>query len=333
MMKEKAIRKYNHVVVLTPMVYAFNLSGCRLLTFAYIHGFCRDESSSCYSSLTHISEIIGYTRRTVAEAINALIEDGYIYKIGTTTIDGQQVNGYRTYFYELMDRYEAGEEIKPSLISSRRGMKKGGSAQSSLVHIFPEGSEQNNAEVVNKFPKGSEQSSPNNNRIIKNNNLSDSAPAGAAPAREAEEREFIKIFFLNNAADPAAEMKRFVGYYQSKGWQDNAGRKYDTPEKRAGLAYGWDCKSGPRLTPGENTNKFYKFIGVLYKYATERGGINPGQLLDTRMEYKLEGDKFYWECSEPVQQWCESKVSDMLRGIIDTTMGQVKLFYIPFERK
>ena len=333
MMKEKAIRKYNHVVVLTPMVYAFNLSGCRLLTFAYIHGFCRDESSSCYSSLTHISEIIGYTRRTVAEAINALIEDGYIYKIGTTTIDGQQVNGYRTYFYELMDRHEAGEEIKPSLISSRRGMKKRGSAQSSLVHIFPEGSEQNNAEVVNKFPKGSEQSSPNNNRIIKNNNLSDSAPAGAAPAREAEEREFIKIFFLNNAADPAAEMKRFVGYYQSKGWQDNAGRKYDTPEKRAGLAYGWDCKSGPRLTPGENTEKFYKFIGVLYKYATERGGINPGQLLDSRTEYKLEGDRFYWECSEPVQQWCESKVSDMLRGIIDTTMGQVKLFYIPFERK
>lgn len=333
MMKEKAIRKYNHVVVLTPMVYAFNLSGCRLLTFAYIHGFCRDESSSCYSSLTHISEIIGYARRTVAESINALIKDGFIYKIGTTTIDGQQVNGYRTYFYELMDRYDAGEEITPSLLKAGKRQKREGSEKSALPIRTTSGSEKNSTEVVHFSPKGSALFATDNNRIIKNNNLSDSAPAGAAPAREAEEREFIKIFFLNNAADPAAEMKRFVGYYQSKGWQDNAGRKYDTPEKRAGLAYGWDCKSGPRLTPGENTEKFYKFIGILYKYATERGGINPGQLLDSRTEYKLEGDRFYWECSEPVQQWCESKVSDMLRGIIDTTMGQVKLFYIPFERK
>ena len=333
MMKEKAIKKYNHVDVLTPMVYAFNLSGCRLLTFAYIHGFCRDEGSICYSSLTRISETIGYARRTVEESIKNLREDGFIYKVGTTTIDGQEVNGYRTYFYELMDRYDAGEDIRPAKLTSRRGIKNIGMAQSALPHKVREGREQSAEEVGNIVREGREQSATNNTMIKLNNNLSDSAPVGAAPAREAEEREFIKIFFLNNAADPAAEMKRFVGYYQSKGWQDNAGRKYDTPEKRAGLAYGWDCKSGPRLTPGENTEKFYKFIGILYKYATERGGINPGQLLDSRTEYKLEGDRFYWECSEPVQQWCESKVSDMLRGIIDTTMGQVKLFYIPFERK
>jgi len=325
-MNEKAIKKYNHVDVLTPMVYAFNLSGCRLLTFAYIHGFCRDEGSICYSSLTRISETIGYARRTVEESIKNLREDGFIYKVGTTTIDGQEVNGYRTYFYELMDRYDAGEDIRPAKLKTRRSQKKRGIAQSSLPNIVREGREQTASEVGNIVREGREQNRAQDNTMINiNNNLSDSARA------RAEEREFIKIFFLNNAADPAAEMKRFVGYYQSKGWQDNAGRKYDTQEKRAGLAYGWDCKGGERLPKGENTDKFYKFLGILYKYATERGGIDPGQLLDLRTEYKMEDDKFIWTCSKPVQDWCESIDVDMFREILRTAMGPVKLFYMHYE--
>jgi len=323
-MNEKAIRKYNHVVVLTPMVYAFNLSGCRLLVFAYIHGFCRDESTSCYSSLTHISAIIGYARRTVAESINALIKDGYIYKIGTMTIDGQQVNGYRTYFYELMDRYDAGEEIVPAKLRTRRASKKEGGAQSALPLRTTQGSAQNRTEVVHKTAEGSAQNrAQDNNMIIINNNISQDARA------RAEEREFIKIFFLNNAADPAAEMKRFVGYYQSKGWQDNAGRKYDTPEKRAGLAYGWDCKGGERLPKGENTDKFYKFLGILYKYATERGGIEPGQLLDTRTSYKVDGSRFFWACAKPVQDWFVGIDADLRNGIVKTALGAYDVYFTP----
>ena len=87
----------------------------------------------CYSSLTHISEVIGYARRTVAEAVAALISDGYIYKIGTMTIDGKNVSGYRTYFFELMDRYDAGEDVSPTLLNTRRGLQKSCGAQSALV--------------------------------------------------------------------------------------------------------------------------------------------------------------------------------------------------------
>ena len=329
-MKEKAIKKYNHVDVLTPMVYAFNLSGCRLLVFAYIHGFCRDESSCCYSSLTHIAEITGYARRTVAEAINALIEDGYIYKIGTTTIEGQQVNGYRTYFFELMDRYDAGEEIKPALISSRRGTKNRGSEQCALVHFVPEGSAQSSTEVVHKVPKGSAQSAPNNTMIKLNDNLSDSAGAGArsaAPAREAEEREFYKIFFLRNAGNPADEVRRFVGWYDSREWTDSRGRKYETIAQRRGLAYTWDCKSGLRLAAGENTDKFYKFLGSLYNYAAKHGGIDPQLILDPRGGYRLKDGDFTWDCTDTVRAWFES-LGPVMRIPLNKYIGEgCKLFY------
>lgn len=329
-MKEKAIKKYNHVDVLTPMVYAFNLSGCRLLVFAYIHGFCRDESSCCYSSLTHIAEITGYARRTVAEAINALIEDGYIYKIGTTTIEGQQVNGYRTYFFELMDRYDAGEEIKPTLITSRRGTKKRGSEQSALVHFVPEGSAQSSTEVVHKVPKGSAQSAPNNTMIKLNDNLSDSAGAGArsaAHAREAEEREFYKIFFLRNAGNPADEVRRFVGWYDSREWTDSRGRKYETIAQRRGLAYTWDCKSGLRLAAGENTDKFYKFLGSLYNYAAKHGGIDPQLILDPRGGYRLKDGDFTWDCTDTVRAWFES-LGPVMRIPLNKYIGEgCKLFY------
>ena len=305
-MKEKAIRKYNHVVVLTPMVYAFNLSGCRLLVFAYIHGFCRDESSSCYSSLTHISEIIGYARRTVAECINALIKDGYIYKIGTATIDGQQVNGYRTYFYELMDRYDAGEEIVPAKLRTRRSQKKEGGAQSALPLRTTPGSAQNHTEVVHKTAEGSAQNRAQDNTMINiNNNLSDSAPA-----REAEEREFLKIFFKRNAADPAAEVMRFTGWYQSKGWKDSKGRTYDTTEKRCGLAWPWEIKTGTgRLPEGPDTETFLAFCCDLSDVAAQVGGIHYKQLLDPLGSYKMDPDYgFTWLCRQEVQDWFEASL-------------------------
>ena len=323
-MQEKAIKKYNHVDVLTPMVYAFNLSGCRLMVFAYIQGFCRDETSVCYSSLTRIAETIGYARRTVAETINALIQDGFIYKIGTSTVDGQKVNGYRTYFYELMDRYDAGEEIGPSLLKKYRPRERG-SAQCALVHFVPEGSAQNSAEVVHIVPEGSAQNSTQDNTMIKlNNNLSNSAHARA---EEDEEREIFKIFFLRNAGRPAEEAMRFAGYYQSKGWADTQGRKYDTPEKRKGLAMGWECKSGARLPAGELTDNFYKFLRDFHEYAKTEGGIDPYAFISTDMAYTVDPKgEIVWKCPMKVMQWVEAHL-DFARTNKARYFGSKPLIY------
>ena len=162
------------------------------------------------------------------------------------------------------------------------------------------------------------------------NNLSDSAGASArsaAPAREAEEREFYKIFFLRNAGNPADEVRRFVGWYDSREWTDSRGRKYETMKQRAGLANTWDCKSGTRLTPGESTEKFYKFLGSLYNYATKHGGIDPQLILDPRGGYRLKDGDFTWDCTDTVRAWFES-LGPMMRIPLNKYIGEgCKLFY------
>jgi len=318
-MNEKAIKKYNYVDVLTPMVYAFHLSGCRLLVFAYIHGFCRDSNSCCYSSLTHISEIIGYARRTVAESINALIKDGYIYKIGTTTIDGQQVNGYRTYFYELMDRYDAGESIKPALLKTRRSLKNEGGAQSALPIHTTNGSAQSDEKVVHKIPKGSAQCAPNNIKIYLNKDYSSYRPE----SRQEEEKLFNIIFLFRNAADPAAEVGKFISWNDARGWQTRDGAKYDTVAKRSSLAeYGWDCKTGQRLPAGDITDKYYKFLKEMLRVAMEHGGIDPEQLLSTAIRYRVAtGGTFVWQCNTEVKRWFKEQPMDMMLSIIDKTIA------------
>ena len=307
---KRALQKYNAVRVLTPMVYALNLSGCRLLTFAYIQGFCNDEVSVCYSSVKTMSEVIGYAPRTIKEALANLIKDGYIFKIGTRNIGGKNVSGYRTYFFELMDRYDAGEEIKPCLLKTRRGGQNGAGAHCAPVHISADRGAQSALES-------------NKNLIESNNNLS----LESAPAREAEEREFYKIFFLRNAADPAAEVRRFIGTYQSKGWTSDAGRPYDSPAKRAGLASRWECKSGPRLPKNENTDKFYSFLRDLAAAAdTAPDRLDPIYFFDIRTNYRLDRGEFLWLCSVHVYNWCE-RHPDGLKATKERWFGAMSLCY------
>lgn len=315
-MKEKAIRRYNHIDVLTPMVYALNLSGCRLLVFAYIQGFCRDEASVCYSSFTHISKTIGYARRTVAESIAALIGDGYIYKVGTQIIDGRKVSGYRTYFYELMDRYDAGEDISPAFLKTRRSPRKSIGAQSALVQLFQDRGAQSSADAVHISPNSGAVSAIDNTMITLNDNLSESAQA-----RADEEREFLKIFFLRNAGKPADELKRFLAWYRDgKKWTDAQGRKYETLEQRAGLAWNWDCKSGQRLPECEATDNFYKFLEAMYAAAQSAGDIDPMLLLDIKGGYRLEGNTFTFIGYREVSAWIEQHAS-IIRPLLDKHFG------------
>lgn len=113
------------------------------------------------------------------------------------------------------------------------------------------------------------------------------------PIRQEEKREFFRIFFEKNAADPAAQVAKFVNYYESLGWENADGRRYDTPKKRRGLAWMWECKgSAPRLTADYGTVKdkenqaaanraFLKMLGELYELAACAGDPeDPTKLLD-----------------------------------------------------
>ena len=115
------------------------------------------------------------------------------------------------------------------------------------------------------------------------------------PIQQEEKQEFFRIFFEKNAADPAAQVTKFVNYYESLGWENADGRRYDTPAKRRGLAMMWECKgSAPRLTADFGTvqdkenqaaanRHFLKMLGELYELAASTGDpedptrlLNPG---------------------------------------------------------
>jgi len=316
-MGKTAIEKYNGLWVYPQMVYAFHLSGCRLLTFAYIHGFCKDEVGICYSSINTISQKVGYAPRTVAEAIKNLNADGFIYKCGTTTIGGQQVNGYRTFFFELMDRYDAGEEIKPALLRSRRGFQKEGYAQCAVLHQNGENDAQCAVEVMHNVQKGYAQCAPYNKRIIKGI-IKDccSNTRERAIGEQWEQQQFYLKFFFRNAAKPQEELAEFIRYNTTLGWKTKDGSaSFDTFEKRMALAEGWHFEKGSNRTDG----KFLAALEQIFLAALEAGDESAAVLIDTKLTGGLYvSGGLLIHCTKTQREWIESHSSitkDPLMGL------------------
>ncbi len=291
--------------------------------FANIYNFSKDGKHTYRASIDEIMAFLHVSENTARTYVNILLKSGFITRESKVVISKQESKHAKYEYMASIDgilaRLDAGEDVWPVL------PKKG--AKNAPIIDGEKGANFEGKRVQILSKKGANFEAQYNKESIRNNKESLSE---SARAREAEEREFLKIFFLNNAADPAAEMKRFVGYYQSKGWQDNAGRKYDTADKRAGLAFGWDCKSGDRLPKCEMTDNFYRFLGVLYKYAQERGGIEPGQLLDTRTAYKADGNRFFWVSSPAVQEWFKGIEPELRNDIWQSTIGKAHdLYFAP----
>ena len=189
-----------------------------------------------------------------------------------------------------------------------------------------------------KLPEKGGETSPTNkgyNSITYNSITKDST---TTPAREArpfdkeEEKVFYKILFFRNADDPAAAVERMVGCFTSQGWKSKDGKNvYDTPEKRAGLAYGWILNGAGRLPVStvqdeRRTKKFYGFLSAVYDIAAERGGLDPMLVIDRRSRYRVNGDGgIVWTCRQEVARWIESQPD--VREIITKHLGRVNLYY------
>lgn len=283
-----------------------------------IYNFSKDGIHTYRAPMDELAASLHISERTAITIVNTLVESGYITREKKTVICSSESKHakyeYKANIEGLLARLDAGEDVQPRPLVV---LKKKGEKISPIIE--GEKGEKISPQRVKKFPKKGEKISSQNKEYNKEY-LKDSL-FESAHAREAEEREFYKIFFLNNAADPAAEVKRFVGYYQSKGWEDSAGRKYDTSEKRAGLAYGWDCKSGQRLEKNDYTENFYKFLGALYDFAARRGDIDPMLILDVRGGFTFENGVFVWDCLPTVKAWFESLAVEEMRARVWPYMG------------
>lgn len=286
--------------------------------FSTIYNYSKDGKHTYRSPMDELAKIGHISERHAITIVNSLIEAGYITREQKKVISkgesGHAKYEYKANISELLERLEAGEDIWP--VSSKKGEK-------SSPIIEGEKGEESSSKRVNLFHKKGEKSSPQYKEYKRNKDKDILSDACAQ-----EEREFFYIFFFRNAGNPADEVRRFAGYYQSKGWQDKDGRKYDTPEKRMGLAYGWDCKSGLRLSDTDDTKRFYNFLHSLFDIAGERGGIDPRLILDVRGGYRYHDGQLTWDCTDTVRKWFESLGYDMIRGLLDKNFCVgCKLYY------
>ena len=281
--------------------------------FAIIYNISKDGVHTYHASTDHMAEWLGISERHVREIIKILIESGYINRVGKSIWKDRknpsrhEVFEYTTNYEELLRRSYAGDEIRPLPMRRRAkeapaGDKKEGESSPFLENDKKEG--ENDVKRGVNVPKKEGESSAH---LYKDRDKDrDISLSESARAREAEQREFYKIFFFRNAANPAAETRKFIGWYQSRGWQANDGAKYDTMSKRVGLAYAWDCKGGDRIPKSALTEKYYGFLGELYSIAKENGSIDPMKIIDQRGGYRMmEGYGIQWSIRRDVFEWVQ----------------------------
>lgn len=287
------------------MISVLGLSGVSLLVFAVIHGFTKDGEQRYRAFPEDLMKWTGASERSIKGVLKSLLGHGYINR-SKVTYRGKVTFEYWTNYDELLERVSSGETIQPySLSENPRGAKF--APQTAVQKLHPDSAEIAPLEVQDLHSSGAEIAPQPNNNVVKHTSKhSDNylyhldAARQAGPIRQEERREFYRIFWEKNAADPAAEARRFENYYESLGWEAKDGRRYDTPMKRRGLAWMWELKSGAgRLSADfgnaedrENQAKanaaFLKMCGELYEVACCTGDPeNPLWLVNPSFRCRL----------------------------------------------
>ena len=287
-------KRNDYIVIQEPMISTLGLSGVSLLVFAVIHGFTKDGEQHYRAFPEDLMRWTGASERSIKGVLKSLLEAGYINR-SKVVYRGKSTFEYWTNYEDLLERVAGGETLEKP-----KGAKFAPLAKVQELH--PNDAKIAPIKVQNLPCKGAEIAPEPINNVVKHScKHSDKylfhldAAQQVGPIRQEEKREFYRIFFEKNAADPAAQVTKFVNYYESLGWENADGRRYDTPAKRRGLAMMWECKgSAPRLTADFGTvqdkenqaaanRHFLKMLGELYELAASTGDpedptrlLNPG---------------------------------------------------------
>ena len=287
-------KRNDYIVIQEPMISTLGLSGVSLLVFAVIHGFTKDGEQHYRAFPEDLMRWTGASERSIKGVLKSLLEAGYINR-SKVVYRGKSTFEYWTNYEDLLERVAGGETLEKP-----KGAKFAPLAKVQELH--PNDAKIAPIKVQNLPCKGAEIAPEPINNVVKHScKHSDKylfhldAAQHVGPIRQEEKREFYRIFFEKNAADPAAQVTKFVNYYESLGWENADGRRYDTPAKRRGLAMMWECKgSAPRLTADFGTvqdkenqatanRHFLKMLGELYELAASTGDpedptrlLNPG---------------------------------------------------------
>lgn len=301
--------------------------------FSTIYNFSKDGTHTFRAPIPELAAKVHISERSASKIVNTLVKAGYITreqkKVISKTESQHAKFEYKANIPDLLARLEAGEEVWPE--EPKKDEEISPIMEEKNSPIVEKKGEKISGKGVKIFPKKGEKFSGQYKDYNKDS-VSIISLSARTDARAGEEREFFKIFFFNNAADPADEVRRFVGFYQSKGWEDSQGRRYDTSEKRAGLAYGWDFRSGTRLPKGDGTDRFLKFLYDVYVLAETREDSPLDGLLDLNSKYKESREGILrWICSTAVYRWVES-VPQLIKPILQKHYGAgAKIYFTCYD--
>ncbi len=251
------MKKFDYIVIQAPMISELGLKGNSLLLFAMIHGFSKDGANRYRASLKDMCEWLCTSKSAISPVLNALVEAGYINKHEVVD-NGLSKPEYTTNYERLLAKAAEEGALKPTLVYKEKEEKQPAKTKR-VRNPYPK---QKAVESMGTETVPGTESVPNGYGI-KNEMGTESVPhnkyniniykyysccysALTAEQQKQEQEQFFKIFFFRGAADPAAEVKRFVAHNQVNGWQNKAGKVYDNTEKRMALAELWTFTTGER---------------------------------------------------------------------------------------
>ena len=258
------------------------------------------------------------SENAINSTLKALVKSGYINKLGPNNAPE-----YTTNFEALMAKVEAEGALKTQKVYEQTAKKQKAllnqkGAQKAVEHNTTE-----SVALLKQYGKGTETvvskttesvASPIN-KIIYINKYSCCYSALTDEQKQEEQKQFFKIFFFKGAADPAAEVQRFVGHNQANGWQGQRGQQFDTTDKRLGLADLWKFQLGER-----KAKVFLKVWKDVYSKVEALEGADV--LLDPRTSFSYTDTHMIINCSKDVRDFIESHINEVRQIIVAHAAGK-----------
>ena len=311
------MKKFDYIVIQAPMISELGLKGNSLLLFAMIHGFSKDGKNRFRASLEDMSEWLVTSKAAVSSTLKALEKSGYITKhdVKDGNIDKPE---YSTNYEALMAKVEAEGSLKIKRIYAEKSQ--------GVLNQYPSKKRANSrgtesVPVLNQLQRGTETIPNGGTETIPNKYINIYKYYSCAfgelteAQKQEEEKQFLKLFFFRGAADPAAEVKRFVGHNQAKGWKDSSGAIFDTTEKRLGIAELWKFQLGER-----NAKVFLKVWKEVYSKVEAVEGSDV--LLDPRISFSYDNSAMTINCTQKVAKFLEGHLSEVKEIILAHAAGK-----------
>ena len=278
------------------------LKGNALMLFALIHGYSKDQVNRCRVSLSYMAEWLDTDKAAISKLINKLSKAGYINKLEYYS-GGVKCFEYTANYDAMLAKAKAGESVGLEGPSVQGGCQNDNGCQ-------------NDKKGLSKRQRRVVKTTTNNNNIIIYNNFYCAEPA----QQEEEKKNFYKDFFFRNAADPTAEVEKFIAYNNSLQWRNEKGRVYETPEQRLGLAGIWEFK-----TEGQWARPDYlKVIKKIYQSACQDGIEGVEVLINHKVNLVWDGrqNKWFWKATPEVKEWVVKNQGLVHRFLDPVTAGR-----------